>query len=312
MAVIRVNKTKDYTVMSNYHFREREMSLKAKGLLSLMLSLPPTWDYSIAGLVAICKEKESAIVSTLKELKKFGYLHIEKLMPNQTASGRIEYIYNVYEKPCLEKQGPVIQETEKQDLENLGLENQGQYIIKEVNTKGVNKKESITKERESKERFKIPTLTEIEKYCKERNNNIDAERFLDYYSSNGWMVGKSKMKDWKAAIRNWERLEKPNATEPKKEEIEIISKDPSDDRKKVIDEMFTSSLEDFRSMLGRSPNFDELKSLRAICEKSDAMIHKELMERIKNKHCQSVEDIEKSYNEAYSEWCKEEVEKYDL
>ena len=72
MAVIRINKTSDYTVMSNAHFREKEMSLKAKGLLSLMLSLPDTWDYSINGLVAFCKENESAIKSTLNELKRFG------------------------------------------------------------------------------------------------------------------------------------------------------------------------------------------------------------------------------------------------
>ena len=68
MAVFKINKTKDYTVMSNHHLKETEMSLKAKGLLSVMLSLPETWDYSIIGLVAICKENESAINSTLKEL----------------------------------------------------------------------------------------------------------------------------------------------------------------------------------------------------------------------------------------------------
>lgn len=71
MAVIRVEKTKNYTVMSNYHFKEKEMSLKAKGLLSLMLSLPDNWDYTIAGLVTICKENESAIKSALDELKIF-------------------------------------------------------------------------------------------------------------------------------------------------------------------------------------------------------------------------------------------------
>lgn len=71
MSVIRVEKTKNYTVMSNYHFKEKEMSLKAKGLLSLMLSLPDNWDYTIAGLVTICKENESAIKSALDELKIF-------------------------------------------------------------------------------------------------------------------------------------------------------------------------------------------------------------------------------------------------
>ena len=69
--IIRVLKNGNYTTMSNYHFKEKNMSLKAKGLLSLMLSLPENWDYSINGLVAICKENQSAINSTLKELKEY-------------------------------------------------------------------------------------------------------------------------------------------------------------------------------------------------------------------------------------------------
>lgn len=57
-------------------------------------------------------------------------------------------------------------------------------------------------------RFKKPTIEEIKNYCKERNNNIDAEQFIDYYNANGWKVGKNPMKDWKAAIRTWERRNK--------------------------------------------------------------------------------------------------------
>ena len=116
--VFRVEKTKDYTTMSNYHLREKEMSLKAKGLLSWMLSNANDWDYSIQGIVACCKENETAIESALDELKKFGYLTVTKLMPNQTESGRIEYVYDVHEKP--KKQG-----VEKQGVENLPLEIQG-------------------------------------------------------------------------------------------------------------------------------------------------------------------------------------------
>ena len=76
MAVFKINKTKDYTVMSNNHLKEREMSLKAKGLLSIMLSLPNNWDYSVNGLVSICKENETSINSALKELKEFGVIKI--------------------------------------------------------------------------------------------------------------------------------------------------------------------------------------------------------------------------------------------
>ena len=142
MPVFRMHKTKDYTIMSNCHFKERDMSLKAKGLLSLMLSLPDTWDYSISGLVSICKENETAVKNALKELKEFGYLKVTKLMPDQTDSGRIEWVYNVYEQPQT-NQNREYQKEEKQQVENLPIEhqcieNQGQLNTKELNTKELN------------------------------------------------------------------------------------------------------------------------------------------------------------------------------
>lgn len=145
MAVIRINKTSDYTIMSNNHFKEREMSLKAKGLLSLMLSLPDNWDYSIAGLVAICRESEKAITTALNELKQFGYLVITKKMSNETESGRIEYEYNIFEHPNAEKQDPHFVGVENVGVENVSLEKVGQLNTKESNTKELNKKESNTK-----------------------------------------------------------------------------------------------------------------------------------------------------------------------
>ena len=92
----RVNKNGNYTVMSNYHLRSPNLSLKAVGLLSKVLSLPDDRDYSIAGLVSICREKETAVKSALDELKHWGYLTVTKQMPNKTESDRIEYVYNLY------------------------------------------------------------------------------------------------------------------------------------------------------------------------------------------------------------------------
>lgn len=66
----------------------------------------------------------------------------------------------------------------------------------------------IEKENNKRKKFTKPTLEEVREYCLERNNNIDPERFIDYYNSNGWKVGKNSMKDWKAAIRTWERNNK--------------------------------------------------------------------------------------------------------
>lgn len=149
--VIRVNKTKDFTVMSNYHLRDSGLSLKAKGLLSVILSLPEGWSYSISGLVAICKESETAVKSALNELKKTRYVIVTKKNPNQTKSGRFEYEYDVYEKPVEEqdarKQGARKQEVENLPLENLGLENLGLY----KRTKELITYESITENKEKKE-----------------------------------------------------------------------------------------------------------------------------------------------------------------
>lgn len=96
MALFKVNKNRDYTVMSNHHLRDKELSLKAKGLLSYMLSLPDDWDYSLNGLVAICKESRDAIKSALKELKDHSYLKIER---SRGQNGKFEYTYSIYEEP---------------------------------------------------------------------------------------------------------------------------------------------------------------------------------------------------------------------
>ena len=74
MAVFRVEKTDNYTVMSNYHLRDRSISLKAKGLLSQMLSLPPEWDYTLQGLAYINKEGINSVREGVKELEKAGYI----------------------------------------------------------------------------------------------------------------------------------------------------------------------------------------------------------------------------------------------
>lgn len=120
MSVFRVEKTRDYTVMSNIHLKDRTISFKAKGLLSMMLSLPDDWDYTIAGLIAISKENETAVKSTLKELKEHGYLEITK---ERTERGTFEYIYNIYEKPKPEGKKP---EVENLGVDILEVENQGQ------------------------------------------------------------------------------------------------------------------------------------------------------------------------------------------
>ena len=97
MAVFRVERTRDYTVMCNHHLKDMNLSLKAKGLLSIMLSLPDSWNYTTRGLAAICKEGVDAIRSGIQELEKAGYIVRRRL---RGPDGRItDTEYVIYEQP---------------------------------------------------------------------------------------------------------------------------------------------------------------------------------------------------------------------
>ena len=132
MGCIRVEKSRNYTVMSNEHLRNNTLSLKAKGLLSMVLSLPDDWNYSIEGLTSICKESKHTVESVIKELKEHGYLEIIKKLPNDTTSGRFEYEYVFYENS--QKQEPKKQEPKKQGVEIQGVEKQGVVFCPQLNT----------------------------------------------------------------------------------------------------------------------------------------------------------------------------------
>jgi hypothetical protein len=97
MAVFRVEKTRDYTVMSNHHLRNTELSLKAKGLLSLMLSLPENWDYTTKGLSRICKDGIDSINSGVKELEANGYVIRRRLRNGKGQLTTTEY--TIFEQP---------------------------------------------------------------------------------------------------------------------------------------------------------------------------------------------------------------------
>ena len=97
MAVFRVEKNANYTTMCNYHLRDQTLSLKAKGLLSMLLSLPDTWHYSVRGLAAISLEGVDGILTALKELETHGYLERRQLRQPNGRLGQTEYV--IFEKP---------------------------------------------------------------------------------------------------------------------------------------------------------------------------------------------------------------------
>ena len=104
MAVFRIEKTRDYTVMSNYHLRDRSLSLKAKGLLSLMLSLPEDWDYTMKGLARICKDGIDSSSGGIRELEAHGYLVRARVRNENGQLGSIEY--TILERPKEPAQTP--------------------------------------------------------------------------------------------------------------------------------------------------------------------------------------------------------------
>ena len=109
MAVCRVEKNKNYTTMSNFHLRDKNLSNKSRGLLSTMLSLPENWDYTTRGLAAICKDGVDGITAQLKELEQRGYLVRHRI---RDSNGRIiDMEYVIYEEPQ-----PVSPDTEKPDM----------------------------------------------------------------------------------------------------------------------------------------------------------------------------------------------------
>ena len=97
MAVFRIERTRDYTVMSNHHLRDKALSLKSKGLLSMMLSLPEDWNYTTRGLAKICKEGVDAIGGALRELEAAGYIVRHQMRDRQGRISDTEYV--IYEQP---------------------------------------------------------------------------------------------------------------------------------------------------------------------------------------------------------------------
>lgn len=239
MAIFRVNRLSEgYAVISWYHLRDKSISLKAKGLLSQMLSFPPGWHYTFQGLVSINLENETAIKSALRELRDAGYLVVTKQLPNETESGRIEWVYDIYERP---KQEGEKQWVENQPIEFQPIENPPQYQIEKNQIENINNsldsnahKDILYSSNTDKRRFRPPSVEEVDAYIKEQGYTFSAETFVDFYSSKGWKVGSQPMKDWKAACRTWQR----RRDEEKKTSPQKPAKNSSFD----LDEFFQASL----------------------------------------------------------------------
>ena len=142
MSVFRIERNKNYTVMSNYHLRDTAISLKSKGLLSMMLSLPDEWNYTTRGLAKICKEGVDAIGGALRELENAGYL-VRRVVRNE--HGRISDMeYTIYEQPHPRHPDPSRSDTPALDTENSDMEGQGPETTAQISKDRTRKDQSNT------------------------------------------------------------------------------------------------------------------------------------------------------------------------
>ncbi|MGN0035417.1 MAG: hypothetical protein ACI364_06790 [Coriobacteriales bacterium] len=190
MAIIR-QRGGTYTVVPQDVTRDDRLSLKARGMLVTMLSLPDGWKFSQNGLEKILrKDGQASVRSALAELEESGYLVRERTRDDDGRLGTVEWC--VYDYPQLEN--PIM------DIPKL--ENHRQSITKESITK-----ESTTKGSVRAHAFSAPGVEDVRAYADERGiAGFDAERFVDYYAAQGWKLSNgNRMRDWKAAVRNWAR-----------------------------------------------------------------------------------------------------------
>lgn len=188
MAILRKKNRDKYTVIDNTVFFDYSLSFKAKGLLCQMLSLPDGWEFSIEGLTQFSTDGITLVRNTLMELEEHNYL---KRIQIRSADGKMAGVeYEVSEIPM--------------SVEPIS-ENPISEEVTLLNTNISNTKELNTNNKTTNKRFTPPTVENVQEYIDENGYSIDAEHFVDYYTANGWMVGKSHMKDWRAAVRNWER-----------------------------------------------------------------------------------------------------------
>nr|DAP01922.1 MAG TPA: Dna polymerase B [Caudoviricetes sp.] len=202
--------------MCNHHLRNKNLSLKAKGLLSQVLSLPDGWNFTFEGLCSLNKEGKEAMQSAIKELRENGYLTKDRIRNEKGQITDVEYVFHEFpvdgETVCRKTR-----QTDNPPLLNTDSILSTDSIKYSPLSKERPPKGEPTPKRERK-RFTPPKLEEVEAYCRERQNGIDASKFIDYYESVGWKVGKQAMKDWKAAVRTWERRDASNASSQAKKE----------------------------------------------------------------------------------------------
>ena len=243
MSVFRIHKTNNYTVMSNAHFKEKEMSLKAKGLLSLMLSLPDDWSYNISGLVKLSKDGKDSVMSALAELEKFGYLERKQVTNEKGQFAGVEY--NIFEVPQPKNPISENQNSEKQKAEKSNSEKPRQLSTNSINNESINNLD-ILNTKKNKDKEAISSLLQ------QVNNTELIELYRDYIDMREGMDAPLTPKALEMLIARCERLSKNNIRVqklllenaiingwknvflPKESELESVTQEYKDDIRQLL------------------------------------------------------------------------------
>lgn len=264
MGVFRVEKTKNYTVMSNYHFRDKRLSFKAKGILSFMLSLPDDWDYSVQGLITTAKDGRDSITTGLKELEHYGYLKREPIREKGIIK---DWNYIIFEQPTSENaentqlepdtENPKVEnepDTGNPDTEKPLTENPKQintkdnkYIKNNIYISSTSEKNSSKEQeennQESEEDEKInKAINDFEEIWKKYPKKVGKAKAREYYIA--WTVKGRKLKTNNYRLRKLTKEEVESAI--KNYNFEVINREYQ--YIKNADTFFNMSILDYISL----------------------------------------------------------------
>jgi len=211
MGMIHIQKSSNYTVVSNECIQDSSLSMKAKGLWIYLMSLPNDWNLHQTELVRHFKDGRDAVSSAMKELEEAGYV-IKKQITNSLGQ-YTDWDYTVFE---------VVNHADNPrpdtGFPTSGLSNADNPTLQSTNDKQSTK--NITKD---SKRFIKPSIQEIEKFCKEKDYCVDAVLFFNHYESVGWKVGKSSMKSWKATLVGWNHRNEQRKNPQSKHKVELTT-----------------------------------------------------------------------------------------
>lgn len=207
--------------------------------------LTPNAKLLYAEITALCNEKGYCWATNeyFANLYSVSKTSISKWISNLIQKGYIysEMIYKDGTKEILNRYLKIVNDPIEEKL-NRGIEEK----LKDIKDNNTSINNTNNKKEIYKERFIKPTLEEVKEYCLERKNGIDAEKFIDFYESKGWLVGKTKMKDWKACVRTWEKRKNTKYVIQEKElpnwfneeqDIHIITKQEEEEIESILAEL---------------------------------------------------------------------------